>query len=74
MKAPNFSDAQNAEQGRTESPVAEICRGADSSASRPASTGSRIRRRLPTEMKRLKQNGKLRKLVADLSVDKSMLT
>ena len=47
------------------------------SALRRTSTGRRGKGLLPTEMRRLKQledeNGKLRKVVADLSLDKEML-
>lgn len=65
MKASRFSDAQKAfilKQGADGMPVADICRKAGL---------------LPTEMRRLKQledeNSKLRKVVADLSLDKEML-
>ena len=66
MKASKFSDAQKAfilKQGNDGVPVAEICRKAGISQA--------------TYLRRLKQledeNGKLRKLVADLSLDKEML-
>lgn len=70
MKASAFSDAQKAfilKQGADGVPVAEICRRAEISQATY----------LPTEMRRLKQledaNGRLRKLVADLSPGREML-
>jgi putative transposase len=72
MKASRFSEAQKAfilKQGVDGVPVADICRKAGISQ---ATYGL-----LPTEMRRLKQledeNNKLRKVVADLSLDKEML-
>lgn len=81
MKASKFSDAQKAfilKQGSDGVPVADICRKAGISAA----TYFNWRKKkyeglLPTEMRRLKQledeNGKLKKLVADLSLDREML-
>jgi putative transposase len=80
MKASKFSDAQKAfilKQGADGIPVAEICRRAGTSQATYFNWKKNYDGLLPTEMKRLKQledeNGKLRKLVADLSLDKEML-
>lgn len=58
-------------------PVAEICRRAGKSQATYFNWKGRVDGLLPTEMWRLKQledeNGRLRKLVADLSLDKEML-
>jgi putative transposase len=80
MKASKFSDAQKAfilKQGGDGIPVADICRRAGISQATYFNWKRKYDGLLPTEMKRLKQledeNGKLRKLVADLSLDKEML-
>ncbi|ESZ29598.1 transposase IS3 [Mesorhizobium sp. L2C067A000] len=80
MKASKFSDAQKAfilKQGAEGFLVAEICRRAGISQATYFNWKKKYDGLLPTEMKRLKQledeNGKLRKLVADLSLDKEML-
>jgi putative transposase len=58
-------------------PVADICRKAGISQATYFNWKKRYDGLLPTEMRRLKQledeNGKLRKVVADLSLDKEML-
>lgn len=58
-------------------PVAEMCRKAGISQATYFNWKKRYDGLLPTEMRRLKQledeSGKLRKLVADLSLDKEML-
>ncbi len=79
MKASRFSDAQKAfilKQGADGMPVADICQKAGISQA-TYSTGSANMGLLPTEMRRLKQledeNGKLKRIVADLSLDKEML-
>lgn len=78
MKASRFSDAKSR---LFSSSALTACRlwifaGRLGSARRPISIG-RSDRLLPTEMRRLKQledeNSKLRKVVADLSLDKEML-
>ena len=81
MKASKFSDAQKAfiiKQGEDGTPVAEICRKAGISQATYFSWKKKYAGLLPTEMKRLKQledeNAKLKRLVADLSLDKSILT
>jgi putative transposase len=80
MKASKFSDAQKTfvlKQGADGIPVAEICRRVGISQATYFNWKKNYDGLLPTEMKRLKQledeNGKLRKLVADLSLDKEML-
>jgi putative transposase len=74
------SDAQKPfilKQGADGIPVAEICRRAGISQASYFNWKKKYDGLLPTEMKRLKQledeNGKLRKLVTDLSLDKEML-
>ena len=80
MKASPFSDAQKAfilEQGADGVPVAQICRRAGISQATYFNWKKKYDGFLPTEMKRLKQledeNGRLRTLVADLSLDREML-
>jgi putative transposase len=80
MKASQFSEAQKAfilKQGRDGMPVAEICRKAGISQGTYFNWKKKYDGLLPSEMRRLKQledeNGKLRKVVADLSLDKEML-
>jgi putative transposase len=80
MMASKFSEAQKAfilKQASDGMPVADIFRKAGIS---PATYFNWKRKRdglLPTEMRRLKQledeNAKLRKVLADLSLDKEML-
>lgn len=77
---PFGSDAQKAfilKQGADGIPVAEICRRAGISQATYFNWKKKYDGLLPTEMRRLKQledeNTKLRKLVADLSLDKEML-
>ena len=80
MKASQFSDAQKAfilKQGADGTPVADICRKAGISQATYFNWKKKYDGLLPTEMRRLKQledeNSKLRKVVADLSLDKEML-
>ena len=80
MKASKFSDAQKAfilKQGADGVPVAEICRRAGISQATYFNWKKKYDGLLPAEMRRLKQledeNSKLRKVVADLSLDKEML-
>ena len=80
MKASKFSDAQKAfilKQSADRMPVADICRKAGISQATYFNWKKRYDGLLPTEMRRLKQledeNSKLRKVVADLSLDKEML-
>jgi putative transposase len=80
MKASKFSDAQKAfilKQGSDGVPVADICRKAGISQAPYFNWRKKYDGLLPTEMRRLKQledeKGKLKKLVADLSLDREML-
>src|SRR6516225_7214411 len=80
MKASKFSDAQKAfilKQGADGVPVADLCRKAGISQATYFNWKKKYDGLLPTEMRKLKQleeeNSKLKKLVADLSLDKEML-
>lgn len=80
MKASKFSEAQKAfilKQGSDGMPVAEICRKAVISQVTYFNWKRKYDGLLPTEMRRLKQledeNTKLKRLVADLTLDKTML-
>lgn len=80
MKASKFSDAQKAfilKQGEQGAPVAEICRKAGISQATYFNWKKKYEGLTAPEMRRLKQledeNVKLRKLVADLSLDREML-
>ena len=80
MKASKFSDAQKAfilKQGADGMPVADICRKAGIGQATYFNWKKKYDGLLPTEMRRLRQledeNAKLRKVVADLSLDKEML-
>ncbi len=80
MKASKFTDAQKAfilKQGSDGIPVADICRRTGISQATYFNWKKKYDGLLPDEMRRLKQledeNTKLRKVVADLSLDKAML-
>ena len=80
IKASRFSDAQKAfilKQGADGMPVADICRKAGISQATYFNWKKKYDGLLPNEMRRLKQledeNGKLKRIVADLSLDKEML-
>jgi putative transposase len=80
MKASKFSDAQKAfilKQRVDGVPVAEICRKAGISQATYFNWKKKYDGLLPTEMRRLRQleeeNSKLKKIIADLSLDKEML-
>src|SRR3954469_25459718 len=80
MKASRFSDAQKAfilKQGADGMPVADVCRKAGISQATYFNWKKKYDGLLPTEMRRLKQledeNSKLKRIVADLSLDKEML-
>ena len=87
MKASRFSDAQKAfilKQGTDGMPVADVCRKAGISQATYFNwkkTYFNWKKKydglLPSEMRRLKQledeNSKLKRMVADLSLDKEML-
>jgi putative transposase len=63
--------------GEEGTPVAEICRKAGISQATYFNWKKKYAGLLPTEMKRLKQledeNGRLKKIVADLTLDREML-
>ena len=67
----------HSQAGRDGVPVADFCRKAGISQATYFNWKKRYDGLLPTEMRRLKQledeNNKLRKVVADLSLDKEML-
>ena len=80
MKASKFSNAQKAfilKQGADGIPVADICRKAEISQATYFNWKKKYDGLLPSEMRRLKllqdENARLRKLVADLSLDREML-
>lgn len=80
MKASKVSDAQKAfilKQGSDGVPVTEICRKAGISQATYFNWKKKYDGLLPTEMRRLKQledeNGTLKRIVAELSLDKEML-
>ncbi len=80
MKASKFSDAQKAfiiKQGEEGTPVSEICRKSGISQATYFNWKKKYAGLLPSEMKRLKQledeNGRLKKIVADLTLDREML-
>jgi putative transposase len=77
MKASQFSDAQKAfvlKQGEEGVPVADICRKAGISQATYFNSKKKYEGLAPPEMRQLKQledeNARLRKLVADLSLDR----
>ena len=80
MKASKFTDAQKAfiiKQGEKGTPVAEICRKAGISQATYFNWKKKYAGMLPTDMKKLREledeNRRLKKIVADLSLDKEML-
>ena len=80
MKASKFTDAQKAfilKQGADGITVAEICRKAGISQATYFNWKRKYDGLLPTEMRRLRQleeeNSKLKRIVADLTLDKEML-
>jgi putative transposase len=80
MKASKFTDAQKAfiiKQGEDGTPVAEICRKAGISQATYFNWKKKYSGMMPSEMKRLREleheNARLKKIVADLSLDKEML-
>jgi putative transposase len=80
MKASKFTEAQIAfvlKQAEDGTPVAEVCRKAGLSDATFYNWRKRYAGLMPSEMKRLRQleeeNAKLKRLVADLSLDKAML-
>jgi putative transposase len=80
MKKSKFSEAQIAfilKQAEDGTAVGEVCRKAGISEATFYNWRKKYAGLMPSEMKRLRQleeeNGKLKKIVADLSLDKEML-
>ena len=80
MKASKFSEAQIAfvlKQAEEGIAIAEVCRKSGISEATFYAWRKKYAGLLPSEMRRLRQleeeNGKLKRIVADLSLDKSML-
>jgi putative transposase len=80
MKKSNFTEAQIAfilRQAEEGTPVAEVCRKAGISDATFYVWRKKYAGLMPADMKRLRvleeENGKLKKLVADLSLDKALL-
>jgi putative transposase len=80
MKASRFSESQIAyvlRQAEDGTSIAEVCRSAGISEATFYNWRKKYGGLLPSEMKRLKlmeeENSKLKKLVAELSLDKAML-
>ena len=80
MKASKFSEAQIAfvlKQAEGGSAVAEVCRKAGISEATYYNWRKKYAGLTPSEMRRLRlleeENGKLKRIVADLSLDKAML-
>ncbi len=80
MKGSRFTDAQKAfliKQGELGVPVAELCRKAGISEATYYNWKKKYAGLMPSEMKRLRaleeENSKLKKIVADLTLDREML-
>ena len=80
MKASKFTEAQIAfvlKQAEDGTPIAEVCRKAGISDATFYNWRKRYAGLMPSEVKRLRQleeeNAKLKRFVADLSLDKAML-
>lgn len=80
MKASKFTDAQKAfviKQGEEGTPVAEICRQADISQATYFNWKKKYAGLMPSETRRLREledeNSRLKKIVADLTLDREML-
>ena len=80
MKMSKFSEAQIAfvlKQAEDGTAIGEVCRKAGISEATFYNWRKKYAGLMPSEMKRLRQledeNGKLKKLVADLSLDRAML-
>ena len=80
MRKSKFTDAQNAfilRQAEEGTPIAEVCRKAGIAEATFYNWRKKYGGLMPSEMKRLKQldeeNARLKRLVADLSLDKAML-
>ena len=80
MKTSRFTDAQKAfaiKQGEEGAAVADICRQAGISQATYFNWKKKYAGMMPSEMRRLREldqeNAHLKKIVADLSLDKAML-
>ena len=80
MKASKFTDGQKAfiiRQGDEGTPVGDVCRKAGISQATYFNWKKKYAGLMPSEMKRLREleeeNGRLKRIVADLSLDKEML-
>ncbi len=80
MKASKFTDAQKAfiiKQAEEDVTVADVCRKAGISSATFFNWKKKYAGLMPSEMKRLREleqeNARLKKIVADLSLDKEML-
>lgn len=80
MKASKFTDAQKAfvvKEGEDGMPVAEVCRKAGISQATYFNWKKKYAGLMPSEMKRLREleseNARLKKIVADLMLDREML-
>jgi putative transposase len=80
MKASKFTDAQKAfviKQGEEGAPVAEVCRKAGISQATYFNWKKKYAGLMPSEMRRLRdledENGRLKRIVADLTLDREML-
>jgi putative transposase len=80
VKASQFTDAQKAfiiKQGEDGTPVAEICRKAGISQATLFNWKKKYAGVLPSEMRRLREleqeNARLKRIVADLTLDREML-
>ncbi len=80
MKVSKFTESQIAvflRQGEEGTPVGEVCRKAGISEATYYNWRKKYGGLMPSEMKRLRQleegNGRLKRIVADLSLDKEMI-
>lgn len=80
MKTSKFTEAQVAfilKQAEEGTPIAEVCRKAGIAEATFYNWRKRYGGMMPSEVKKLRQleeeNAKLKRLVADLSLDKAML-
>lgn len=80
MKASRFTDAEKAfiiRQGEDGTPVAEICRKAGISQATFFNWKKKYEGMMPSDMKRMREleqeNARLKRIVADLALDKEML-
>jgi len=80
MKASKFTDAQKAfivKQGNEGTTVAEICRKAGISPATYFNWKKKYEGLMPSEMRRLRdledENNRLKRIVADLTLDREML-